>query len=197
VPDANETDIYMVRAVKLQQSPSGSYFNLGQGVFSRDVLSRQAVNFGGDDVSGQDGVFVEDNVGGTVVSTNSLIGLAQANIPPGTPMGLFQTAKTGLTSLTFDVVDGVKYGVRLYFAEIDSVNVNSASDRVFDVAIDGVTVLDNFDIYAQAGMNAGIVKTFAVTTSSEEMTISLTAITGSTLISAIEVFQIEPTPFDV
>jgi hypothetical protein len=41
-PSGTSQDIYMVRAVKLESSPSGSYLNLSQGIFFPDPLSQPA-----------------------------------------------------------------------------------------------------------------------------------------------------------
>ena len=49
----------------------------------------------------------------------------------------------------FPVADGV-YEVNLYFADIYT-GTHSVGARVFDVTIEGILVLDNLDIYSEAG----------------------------------------------
>jgi hypothetical protein len=39
-PSGTADDVYMVRAMKLEQTPSGSYYNLSQGMFFPDTLSQ-------------------------------------------------------------------------------------------------------------------------------------------------------------
>ena len=82
-----------------------------------------------------------------------------------------------------------RYAVRLYFAEIDP-SVTSAGARAFDVALEGNTLLDDFDIFATAGANRGIVKTFETNVTDGNLDIDFTAVTGNPLVSAIEVYRI-------
>ena len=88
-----------------------------------------------------------------------------------------------------NAVNGASYAVRLYFAETVADDVG---ERVFDVSIEGQTVLDDFDIYATAGDFAGVVKTFVVTAGGDgNLDIDFSKVTGSTyepLISGIEVY---------
>ena len=59
------------------------------------------------------------------------------------------------------LVAGATYNVNLHFSEI---YYASAGTRQFNVAINGTTVLSNFDIYAEAGgKNIGIVRSFTAT----------------------------------
>ena len=58
-----------------------------------------------------------------------------------------------------------QHEVRLYFAEIYD-GAKSLGARVFDVSVEGKLVLDDFDVYAAAGGNKGIVKSFLVTADS-------------------------------
>ena len=60
----------------------------------------------------------------------------------------------------FPVTPG-EYEVRLYFAE--TWNGGQSGARQFDVKIEGATVLDNYDIFADVGGFAGVVKSFTVT----------------------------------
>ena len=63
------------------------------------------------------------------------------------------------------------FTVRLHFAEIDEV---SAGQRVFDVALQGKTVLKDFDILDQAGgRNTALVKEFGGVRAGEHVLIEL------------------------
>ena len=192
IPDGHSNDIYMVRAVKLENVASGSYYNLSQGVFSQELLQRWAINVGGDQVSGPGGAFSEDLTSGTDISTSATIDLTQfVSVPIGTPQSVFQTAKVGATSWNFGGVEGAQFVVRLYFAEIQSNNFG-VGQRIFDVDIQGSTVLDDYDIFANVGANTGVVKSFVATADEFGLNIQLSALVGSPLISAIEVFQLDP-----
>jgi len=83
----------------------------------------------------------------------------------------------GLEKLTIRLgPDGSKprpYTVRLHFAEPDK--ECAAGDRVFDVALQGKTVLRDFDIVAEAGAPLrGVVKEFKGVMVSKELTVKLT-----------------------
>jgi Malectin domain/Carbohydrate binding module (family 6) len=65
----------------------------------------------------------------------------------------FNYALPGLTP-------GASYIVRLHFVEL---SFTAAGQRVFNVAINGTTVLSNFDIFAQAGQNHALVEQFIAT----------------------------------
>src|SRR4029453_6688622 len=73
---------------------------------------------------------------------------------------LYQTVRYAPT-LTYNipVVNGT-YTVTLYFAEI---YFNASGQRMFDVSIEGQTVLQTFDIWAVAGQFAAVQRTFVVT----------------------------------
>ncbi len=64
---------------------------------------------------------------------------------------------------TFPVATG-SYHANLYFAELYDGDA-FAGGRVFNVKVEGTTVLQNFDIFAAAGANAALIKgvDFAVT----------------------------------
>ena len=69
-----------------------------------------------------------------------------------------------------------RFTVRLHFAELDDVK---PGDRVFDVRIQGKTVLKDFDIVAAAGGAArAVVKTFAAAAATETLTIEFDAPEG-------------------
>jgi hypothetical protein len=58
---------------------------------------------------------------------------------------------------------GSQYTVLLHFAEF---YFTAAGGRVFNVAINGTSVLSNFDIYALAGANKALVEQFTATANS-------------------------------
>ena len=105
--------------------------------------------------------------GNTTYTVGQAIDMSHPSIPAGTPASIFQTERWDRPSgaemqWDFAVPAGEVYEVRLYFAEIYS-GAQSDGARSFDVVIDGQTVLDDYDVFAEVGGYAGVVKTFRVT----------------------------------
>lgn len=81
------------------------------------------------------------------------------------------------------------YEVKLHFAEMHH---DAAGDRVFNVAIEGITVLQNFDIFVAAGgARKPIVKSFPVSVKDTNLNIKFTTVQDQAKISAIEVLPVE------
>ncbi|MCO6047518.1 malectin domain-containing carbohydrate-binding protein [Aeoliella sp. ICT_H6.2] len=130
-----------------------------------------------------------------VLTTTATIDTTDASLPAGTPASIFQTSRFDNpenADLAFDIPLGIgEYEVRFYFAEIDP-NSFGEGLRVFDVSVEEQLVLDDFDIYAAAGMagNKGIMRSFIVSSSSE-LDIDFFAETGNPMVSAIEILPFE------
>ncbi|HPD18407.1 MAG TPA: glycosyl hydrolase family 8, partial [Candidatus Goldiibacteriota bacterium] len=103
---------------------------------------------------------------------------------------LYQTERYGNPTYRFDVPDGT-YEVTLKFAET---YWTSAGARVFDVLIEGTTVLDNLDIYSQVGANYAYDRTFVVTVTDGQLTITMTSTADTGEINAIQIIRFVPTP---
>ena len=86
----------------------------------------------------------------------------------------------------FPVTPG-EYEVRLYFAETFS-GAFTPGARVFDVTIEGATVLDNYDIFADVGGLKGVVKSFTVT-SDANLDIDFLRVVQNPNICAIEIID--------
>jgi hypothetical protein len=67
---------------------------------------------------------------------------------------VYQTERWKFEGYRFALPDGI-YDVVLHFAETFAPR---AGRRLFDVSVQGVTVLDNLDIFAEVGMNYALVK---------------------------------------
>jgi hypothetical protein len=175
-------------------NPVGTTINDGQAaiaLYDDDYLFGQAaVNGGGLMVSSPTTDFAADLLPGTTISTESHVDLSKhGSVMLGTPEALFQTAHLGGT-WDFSVTSGATYEVRLYFAEI-SPTVDSTGDRVFDVLIEGINRLNDYDIFSDAaGANIGVMKTFIVTAVGSSLTVDFVGVTGNPLISAIEIFRV-------
>ncbi|MCY1719646.1 PQQ-binding-like beta-propeller repeat protein [Prolixibacteraceae bacterium Z1-6] len=102
------------------------------------------------------------------------------------------SAITGLNSIEItlsqdELVPQTSYSVKLYFAELED---KSPGERVFNVAIQGETVVSGFDIVKEAGAaNKEVVKSFSGIEAGKTLKINLTSVKGNTLISGIELVQ--------
>ncbi|MGA3050194.1 MAG: malectin domain-containing carbohydrate-binding protein, partial [Terracidiphilus sp.] len=142
----------------------------GPGV-SIDAGGAAVSNAGGGDNS-----FVadEDFTGGGTYSVTNTITIPSAIAATAAPAAVYQSARQGTTTYTIpSLTAGNSYTVRLHFAEL---YFSAAGSREFNVAINGTTVLTNFDIYGTAGANyTAVVEQFAATAnSSGQIVIALT-----------------------
>ena len=125
---------------------------------------------------------------------------------PNTENGpLWQTQRKGLQSFRADVPNG-KYCVELYFAEWESnkkrealayllgggaASSEGATNRVFDVEINGVKVLRSFDITAEVGAEYGITKKFSVDVDGGYgLSVDFTPIKGEPTLCAIRIYRV-------
>jgi trimeric autotransporter adhesin len=126
-----------------------------------------AINAGGPAVSnsnGGDTSFVADEYfsgGGTDISANTIVTAGVANAAPA---AVYQSERAGNFTYTIPgLTAGTQYTVLLHFAEF---YWTAAGKRVFNVSINGTTVLGNFDIYATVGANKALVEQFTATANS-------------------------------
>ncbi|MBS2936519.1 hypothetical protein KDN32_02045 [Nocardioides sp. J2M5] len=111
-----------------------------------------------------------------------------ATVPAGTPADLFAAERWAPQDWNFPVAAGRHLTVRLYFAnQYDG--TAQVGQRVFDVLVDGVTRLDDFDIVAAAGNKTGTMRSLAVTSDGDGLDIDLRAVVENPLINAIEVLD--------
>ena len=138
---------------------------------------------GGPDWSTADG-FVS---GGNVADWGATVP-RDATVPAGTPADLFSAERWAEQDWNFPVPAGRHLTVRLYFAnQYDG--TSQVGQRVFDVLVDGVTRLDDFDIVAAAGNKTGTMKSIDVTSDGDGLDIDLRAVVENPLINAIEVID--------
>ena len=118
---------------------------------------------------------------------------------------LWQTQRKGLEAFKADVPDG-KYCVMLYFAEWESnkskealayflgggaATTATATERIFDVSINGVKVLPTFNIAAEVGGEVGIAKKFTVDVANGEgITVGFNPINGEPTLCAIRIYRV-------
>ncbi|MCZ6653934.1 MAG: malectin domain-containing carbohydrate-binding protein, partial [Planctomycetota bacterium] len=118
-------------------------------------------------------------ISGSTFSTNSSIG--GTNTPE-----LYQTERYEPGTLRYQFVRANgNYKVKLKFAELW---FTQAGERVFDVAINGVPVLTNFDVVAEAGgAFIAVDRQFPVSVSGHEIVIEFFGIVSNPKINAIEI----------
>src|SRR5262249_29561427 len=135
------------------------------------------------------GAFVADTdfSGGRTSSTGPAINLAL--IPaPVPPQAVYQTGRAGVSTYTLGgFTPGTSHQVQLHFAEIV---FTAPRQRAFNIVINGVTVLTNFDIIANAGAaNKAIEENFTATANSNGQIVIqfTTGLTATPLINGIVV----------
>jgi PKD repeat protein len=97
---------------------------------------------------------------------------------------LYQTTRYGNFGYRFDVPSG-EYDVTVHFGED---YWNAPGKRLFDVYIEGMLVLDNYDIYATAGHDVAVVLTFpGVVVDDGQLILDFVTVKDNALISAIEI----------
>ena len=125
------------------------------------------------------------NTGSTTASQSSLTTANLVNVPASTPLAVWNTERNDPVGgnemqWTFPVPTGTPTQVRLYFAS------RSSTTRRFNVLIDGVTALSNYDPNADPGLNKGTMKSFDIT-SDGSVNIAFTHVTGNPEINAVEI----------
>jgi PKD repeat protein len=124
------------------------------------------------------------NTGSLTATRTALTAASLVNVPGSTPLGIWTSERydpSGGTDMqwTFPVPVGTSTQVRLYFAS------RSTSTRRFNVLVDGVTKLSNYDPNADPGVNKGTMKSFDIT-SDGTVNIDFTRVTGDPEVNAIE-----------
>jgi hypothetical protein len=121
----------------------------------------------------------------------------------GAPNAIFGPNRYGATTWHFPVSAGEYYRVALYFAESPYASgVHTAGERLFEVYINDELVLDNFDIYATAGLDA-VRRSFIVQAPYDSLYISLRPEQGSLRSPQVNGIEIEtapvllPAPFNI
>jgi hypothetical protein len=164
-------------------------FGAQQGTPPANVLYR--INAGGSTLSSVDGG-PSWSTPGTRVSGGSNSSYTtqvtrDGTVPGGTPSDLFLTERYGQQDWNFPVASGTPVTVRLYFAN-QYAGTSQPGQRVFNVLIDNVTRLANFDIAAVVGDRTGTMREFTLT-SDGNVDIDLRSVTETPLIDGIEILN--------
>jgi uncharacterized protein (DUF362 family) len=134
--------------------------------------------------------FVADQYysGGTMRSVTNTITITGITNPA--PQAVYQAERYGTSTYTLpNLTAGSQYTVRLHFAELYQ---TATGKRVFNVVINGTTVLSNFDIYAVAGAAyKAVLREFTATASSSgQIVINFNTVTDNATIEGIEILAI-------
>ena len=116
---------------------------------------------------------------------------------------IFQTQRVGLEAFKADVLDG-RYYVYLYFSEFESdkdhgslvfnlgndvIRENSGA-RIFDVDINGIKVLDHFNIARECGSERAVIKKFTVNvTDGTGLKVGFTPVKGKPVLNAVRIYK--------
>lgn len=113
-------------------------------------------------------------------------------LPMGSP-GYLQKERYGTFVYHFAVADG-PYSAALHFVE-NSTAITAISQRVFSVSINGAPVIPSLDLFATAGFNVPVDKSFPSTASGGAgITIAFTTILRNAVISAIDITPVPVAP---
>src|ERR1700679_622839 len=152
---------------------------------------------------------VQINAGGAAVSPfvadqdfsagnefSSTATINTSGVTNAAPAAVYQTVRWN-ASFNYTIpglTSGTSYIVRLHFVEL---SFTASGQRVFNVAINGTSVLSNFDIFAQVGQNHALEEQFnATANSSGQIVIAFTqGSADNPSIAGIEVWTPQtPTP---
>jgi fibronectin type 3 domain-containing protein len=174
---ASTTYYYVVEAADAEGNSAASTQTAGATLpISGPGVSIDAGGAAVSNSGGGDNSFVadEDYTGGGTYSVANTITIPTSITASAAPAGVYQSARQGTSTYTIPgLTAGSSYTVRLHFAEL---YFSAAGDREFNVAINGTTVLSNFDIYGTAKANyTAVVEQFTATAnSSGDIVIALT-----------------------
>jgi hypothetical protein len=131
--------------------------------------------------------YYSGGTGRTVTNSITISGITNP-----APMAVYQGERFGNVTYTLpNLTAGAQYTVRLHFAEL---YWTATGKRVFNVLINGTTVLSSFDIYAAAGARyKAVLREFTATASSSgQIVVKLSTVTDNASIEGIELIAQTP-----
>ena len=141
------------------------------------------------------------NSGSSTAAYGQVANIA-SSVPASTPSAIFNSERWDPGTKgdgqelqwSFPVAGGTPIEVRLYFANRYT-GTDNVGQRAFDVSLDGSTVLNNYDIVADAGTQTGEMKKFDITApASGQVTIGLGHEVENPLINGIEIVRTDVAP---
>ena len=182
----------------VQSLPGGVYVGASTQAAATNVLYR--ANAGGSALqatdAGPDWTDGSANVSGGNTATWSPVPTVNATVPSTTPHAIFDSERWGEQHWTFPIPTGATVKVRLYFANRYP-GTSAVGQRVFNVAINGTTVLPSYDIVADVGDQVGTMKEFQNLTATADgaVHVDFTPIVENPLIDGIEIVRTDvPAP---
>ena len=145
-------------------SPSAAASPLDGSVIYRVNAGGSLVSDWSEDTDANPSAYVND--GATAIQSTTAAITLDATVPAGTPEEIFQTYRTDMSKAEpnmewdFPVTVGDELTVRLFFVEFVRCQTGG---YIFDVVIEGTTVLDEYDPFADVGCETGTMKEFVVT----------------------------------
>lgn len=128
--------------------------------------------------------YYSGGTGRTVSNTITISGITNP-----APQAVYQSERYGKSTYTFPGLSaGAQYTVRLHFAEL---YWTASRKRLFNVVINGTTVLSNFDVYATAGAayKAVLRELTATASSSGQIVINFNTVTDNATVEGIEIIK--------
>ncbi|TMM53774.1 PKD domain-containing protein [Maribacter algarum] len=182
----------------VQNVQNTSNLGIPLGTYSFSVIDGVRVNAGGGELVVGGETFIADNynAGGSVFDTTE-------PIEGTTDDALYQTERFGPGgTFGYEIPVGAssEYDIRLHFAEIyyglpGGGSTGGVGSRIFNVSIEGIQVLTNFDILSEVNPATALTKEFNnVQISDGAASIVFTGIVESPKVSALEVLN--PNTFD-
>ncbi|MDJ0594391.1 MAG: malectin domain-containing carbohydrate-binding protein [Pleurocapsa sp. MO_226.B13] len=160
----SSVDLAKISAIEIKPFSSITRTNAGGGKYT--------------DISGQLWQATQGFTGDRTFSNNNLIAQTEDDF-------LYQSEHNGQDFSYTQTVPNGSYDVTLHFAEIF---FNQSGKRVFDVTLEDQLVLDDFDIYTQAGgKDIALEKTFNVNVSDGSLDLDFLSSVNLAKISAIEI----------
>ena len=165
--------------------PVPSYKGSGTCSSTAPVTASVAINAGGGTVSN---FLADTDFSGGSTYSNTGQAVVTSGVANAAPAAVYQDARQG-SSFSYTIgglTSGSSHTVRLHFAEL---YFSAAGQRKFNVAINGTTVLSNFDIVGTAGSNfKAVVEPFTATATGGQIVVTFS--TGSVnqpMVNGIEV----------
>ncbi|TDU34167.1 PKD domain-containing protein, partial [Gelidibacter sediminis] len=193
--DVSSLSSDIVYNLQIQNVENTSEFSIVTDSYSFSTISSIRINAGGPDVIYDSENFIADEnfLGGTPYTNDTPIaGTADDE--------LYQTERYGNFTYTIPVSAAGAYDIRLHFAELyfGVETSGGPGSRVFNVKIEGITVLDNFDILSETDPATALIKEFNnVSVTDGFVNIEFEGVTNSAKLSALEIlspdtFNLEP-----
>ena len=182
-------------------SPNSQAAPLAAGVLYRVNAGGAAVDDWELDTSDSPSAYLL--AGSASIESDATTPTLDASVPDGTPIELFTEKRRDANKndppmeWDFPVTAGEELEVRMYFAEMSRC---ASGNRLFDVEIEGSLVLDDFDVYSEAGSacNVGIMRSFTVTPTDGNLDIVFPLSNGRpSIVSGFEIISTDGTAADM